>query len=63
MPDTIYVVKKVNGFSIVGEYVNTDIPDREIVVEGSDPKKLGAAVLAMFKTPRKPRAKKGEAVA
>jgi hypothetical protein len=58
MPDTITVVKKVNGFIFVGKHADPKIPDKEIVVEGSDPRKLGAVVLAMFKTPRKPRTKK-----
>jgi len=58
MPERIYVVKKENGFTVVGEFGDANIPDKEIVVEGSDPKKLGAAVLAMFKAPRKPRVKK-----
>ena len=57
MPERIYVVKKENGY-IVGESADANTPDREFLVEGSDPKKLGAAVLAMFKAPRKPRAKK-----
>jgi len=58
MPERIYVVKKENGFIVVGEFGDANTPDKEIVVEGSDPKKLGAAVLAMFKAPRKPRVKK-----
>ena len=48
----IQLFKKENGFIVKAD------DGREIVVEGSDPKKLGAAVLAMFKTPRKPRVKK-----
>jgi hypothetical protein len=58
MPERIYVVKKENGFTVVGEFGDANTPDTEIVVEGSDPKKLGMAVLAMFKAPRKPRVKK-----
>jgi hypothetical protein len=68
IPGRIYVVKKENGFTVVGEFGDANTPDKvvrgdlvlykEIVVEGSDPKKLGAAVLAMFKAPRKPRVKK-----
>jgi len=51
----IQLFKKENGFIVKAD------DGREIVVEGSDPKKLGAAVLAMFKAPRKSRAKKSEA--
>jgi len=58
MPERIYVVKKENGYIVVGESADANTPNREFLVEGSDPKKLGAAVLAMFKAPRKPRAKK-----
>jgi len=61
MPERIYVVKKENGFVVVGEFGDASTLDKEIVVEGSDPKKLGVAVLAMFKMPRKPRVKKEKA--
>jgi hypothetical protein len=57
-PEKIYIVKKENGFMVRGEFTDIKIPGREIIVEGSDPKKIGAAVLVMFKAPRKPRVKK-----
>ncbi len=57
MPERIYIVKKENGFMVVGEFADANTPDKETVVEGSDPKKIGVAVLAMFKAPRKKREK------
>lgn len=58
MPERIYIVKKVNGFTVVGKFSDNNTPDKEIVVEGKEPKRIGLAVLAMFKAPRKPRTKK-----
>lgn len=62
MPERIYIVKKENGFMVVGEYAD-NTPDKEIVVEGADAKKIGAAVLSMFKAPRKARVRKEKAAA
>lgn len=58
MPERIYVVKKVNGFVVIGEFADTNTPDREFLVEGKEAKRIGAAVLEMFKAPRKPRVEK-----
>lgn len=63
MPERICIVKKENGFVVAGEFKDANTPDREILVEGSDPKKIGAAILSMFKAPRKPRQKKSKAEA
>jgi len=51
----VFVVEKANGFVVEGSE-NDRV--KEIVIEGKDAKKIGAAILTMFKTPRKPRAKK-----
>ena len=50
----VKVYKKENGFTIEAD------GNREIVVEGKDPKKVGAAVLMAFAKPRtyKKRAEK-----
>jgi len=58
MPETVKVEEKANGFIVVAVFEAPDKPNKEILVEGRDPKKIGAAVLAMFKAPRKPRTKK-----
>jgi len=59
MPERIYVVKKENGYIVVGEFSDSNTPDKEFVIEGKDPKKIGAAVLAMFQKPRGPRKRPG----
>jgi len=56
----VEVEEKENGYIVNGYFDGS--PMREVVVEGTDPKKVGAAVLAMFKAPRKSRAKKEVAV-
>jgi len=58
MIDNVVVYQKENGFSIVGVNEVPDADDKEMVVEGRDPKKIGAAILALFQKPRKSRAKK-----
>ena len=58
MPETVKVEAKANGFIVVAIFEDPDKPNKEIIVEGNDPKKLGSAVLAMFAKPRKPRTKK-----
>jgi len=58
MPETVKVEAKANGFIVVAIYLAPDKPNKEILVEGRDPRKIGAAVLTMFKASRKPRAKK-----
>jgi len=55
MPERIYVVKKENGYIVVGEFADANTPDKEFLVEGKDAKKIGAAILAMFQKPRGPR--------
>ena len=55
MPERIYVVKKENGFTVVGEFGDANTPDREFLVEGRDAKKIGAVILAMFQKFRRPR--------
>lgn len=61
MPETVKVEAKANGFIVVAIFLAPDKPNKEILVEGRDPKKIGAAVLAMFQKPRKARAKKEKA--
>jgi len=53
----VYVDAKGNGF-VITALADGPQGTKELVVEGTDPKKVGAAVLAMFKAPRKSRAKK-----
>jgi hypothetical protein len=53
------VREKTNGFS----FKKVDGPEEfgpvELVVEGKDPLKIGAAVLVLFKKPRKSPVRKG----
>jgi hypothetical protein len=64
MYDLVKVEQKMNGFVVIAERAREvdGISDlrRELLVEGNDPKKIGAAILSMFKLPRKSRAKKVE---
>ena len=55
MPERIYVVKKENGYIVVGESADANTPNREFLVEGRDAKKIGAVILAMFQKSRRPR--------
>jgi hypothetical protein len=57
MPERIYVVKKENGYIVVGEFADANTPDKEFLVEGKEAKRIGLAVLAMFAKPRGPRKK------
>lgn len=57
MPETVKVEAKANGFIVVGIFEAPDKPNKEIVVEGREPKRIGLAVLAMFAKPRTPRKK------
>lgn len=60
---SVRVVPKGNGF-LVEKHIYCDMTgegtEREAVVEGKDPKKVGAAVLSMFTKTRGPRAKKSQ---
>jgi hypothetical protein len=56
----VKVYQKENGFMIEADN-GTDLDAKEFVVEGKDPKKIGAAVLSAFAKPRAPYKKKGEA--
>ena len=56
----VYVDQKGNGFVVSGYGAEGSTATKELVVEGDNPSRLGAAVMAMFRTPRKPRAKKEE---
>lgn len=61
MIEVVEIYQKENGFSLTGHEPDPDAPQKEMVVEGRDPKKIGAAVLSLFqkpKAPRKPREKK-----
>lgn len=50
------IQQKENGFVV--EVYNGESREREILVEGKDPKKIGVAVLAAFAKPRAPYKKK-----
>lgn len=51
----VMVIPKENGFSLIGIDESPEVDDKELVIEGKDPKKIGAAVLALFQKPRAPR--------
>jgi hypothetical protein len=53
----VNIEQKANGFVVSGDIGGAN---KELLVEGRDAKKIGAAVLAMFQKPRKPRAKRVE---
>jgi hypothetical protein len=55
MMPRVFVIEKENGFLVEGSE-NDKV--KEIVIEGKDAKKIGAAILTMFVKPRKPRTKK-----
>jgi len=57
MFERLFIEKKENGFVIIGQYEDPEANDKELIVEGKDPKKIGAAILAMFQKPRGPRKK------
>lgn len=59
MFERVFIEKKENGFVLVGEFPDPEAKDKELIVEGKDPKKIGAAVLAMFQKPRGPRKRPG----
>jgi hypothetical protein len=65
MIDNVVIYPKENGFALIGVDEQPEAADKEMVVEGKDPKKIGAAVLALFQKPRqyKPREKKAEVTA
>ena len=58
MIESVVIYQKENGFAVVGVDDAPSVDDKELVVEGKDPKKIGAAVLALFQKPRTPRKKK-----
>ena len=56
----VYVDQKANGYIVQALDNSTESIKvvKECVIEGEVPARLGAAVLAMFKPPKKSRAKK-----
>jgi len=58
----VRVEQKGNGFLVTGTFENPDAPERECVIEGGSPSRLGEVILAMFKKPRKSPVKKGATV-